>query len=393
MSSIFIYNNVSNCDKKCYNEIKVVIFLENKDIIQMYNHKLHKERINMGRIGAIVAGIIGPTFYLKDIYMTELIYSTLFWRFLPTVAGIIFAILSYSKYRDNYAVIKYAYLTFTYCVLSMMFGIFYIHYGTSNGFFDSYLIAGMVTTLLMVHLFSSPIRKYTVGYCLVVLTFFVVTIITKGLNLYIISNLINPLAIIVIIMVFSFINEKKSFEQFESKVLLELKERDLMNEMDYRKTIEKELENEVLHDPLTRLYNRRAAEKILPKKIEKLNTVNNSFSVVFIDLDDLKLINDSYGHEAGDTYIVTFAKIVTDVMKENKCVFRMGGDEFVLFFEKENNIKIIVNSIVERCLESDIKFSYGFASSNKNESSDLYSVIREADIRMYNQKRRKKQLD
>ncbi|SHI03764.1 diguanylate cyclase domain-containing protein [Clostridium grantii] len=369
--------------------------MENKDIIEMYNHNLHKELISMGRIASVTSFILMPLFYFKDIFMTQYAHSTFFWRLLPIVVSILFILLSFSKYHNSYRIIKYAYLAILYSVLIMMFGLFYINYGTKNGRFNSFLIAGLITSLLIIQIFSSPVRKYIISFSIAVILFFIATFTLKGGDLFIISNLLNPVATVVLISVFSYINEKKSFSEFKSKVLLELSERELINEMEYRKSLENQLKNEVLHDPLTTIYNKKAAEKILTKKIEQFNKENRIFSLVFVDLDDLKTINDNKGHDAGDKYIISFTEMVTDFLGKNKYMFRVGGDEFLIFFEDKeldatNNIMELITDI---CLSKNIKFSYGTSFSNSSKLVTLYAIIREADIKMYNQKRRKKQLD
>ena len=89
-------------------------------------------------------------------------------------------------------------------------------------------------------------------------------------------------------------------------------------------------EHMVFHDPLTNLLNRRAfIEKIdLLTKLAKRN--KQTFAVLFLDLDNFKLINDSYGHSVGDELLIKVAKILEDSIRESDIIAHIGGDEFVI---------------------------------------------------------------
>lgn len=138
--------------------------MENKDIIKMYNHNLHKERLSVGRIAAITSFTFGPIFYLKDVNMTKYVHSTFIWRLIPMIFALLFMIISFTKYRNNQKLIKIAYLSMIFSTLVMMFCVFYQNYGTEDNRFNSFLIAGMVTTLLIIQIFSAPIRKYIIFF-------------------------------------------------------------------------------------------------------------------------------------------------------------------------------------------------------------------------------------
>lgn len=369
--------------------------MENNDILQMYQHNLHKERLIIGRRAAITMFIVAPMFYLKDVYMTNYIYSTFIWRMFPVLVALLYFGLSKSRFNTNHKVVLYGYLCLIYSVLIMMFGVFYENYGTVDGKFNSFLIAGMVTTLLIIQIFASPVRNYIFSFSFAVIIFFIVTFISKGGDSFVVSNLINPALIIILLSIFSIFNEKQSYAEFKSKVLLELNERDLRNEMEYRRQLEKELSEEVTHDSLTNAFNRRAAEKILPKKIKRLELEDKNFLVVFIDLDDLKIINDKIGHDEGDKYLVSFTHSVNQLLDQDSYLFRIGGDEFLIYIEDQSieETEMLMVAITESCLDAGVKFSYGITMSKAASDIDLFSIIKEADIKMYNQKRLKKQLE
>ena len=82
-------------------------------------------------------------------------------------------------------------------------------------------------------------------------------------------------------------------------------------------------------DALTGLANRRAFEQRLISEMESVQQNNRSLSVVLIDIDHFKMINDTYGHEAGDRVLIEVAERMTSVLTVNEMVARLGGEEFV----------------------------------------------------------------
>lgn len=89
-----------------------------------------------------------------------------------------------------------------------------------------------------------------------------------------------------------------------------------------------ELEKAASHDPLTGLGNR--AQMLSRMRI--LMEENQVFSVMFLDLDKFKLINDEYGHAVGDQYLIHFGKVCSAALKDNGKLYRYGGDEFVALY-------------------------------------------------------------
>ncbi len=90
-------------------------------------------------------------------------------------------------------------------------------------------------------------------------------------------------------------------------------------------------------DPLTHTYNKRYLNEALEAEFKRAKTLHNDFSVVFIDLDFFKKINDTYGHSAGDYVLKEFAQLVTKNFVRPRDVFaRYGGEEFVLLLTNTN---------------------------------------------------------
>ena len=87
------------------------------------------------------------------------------------------------------------------------------------------------------------------------------------------------------------------------------------------------------HDALTGLANRFALEQFLPLAVERARRQGAAFAVGMLDLDDFKIINDSYGHDAGDKVLKEFARRLGACLRRSDLLARMGGDEFVLVSE------------------------------------------------------------
>lgn len=85
-------------------------------------------------------------------------------------------------------------------------------------------------------------------------------------------------------------------------------------------------------DQLTNLWNSRYFYSRLTKEIEKLKRTQSLLCVAFIDIDDFKVINDTYGHVAGDEVLQSIATILEGNTRESDIVVRWGGDEFVIIF-------------------------------------------------------------
>jgi len=95
-----------------------------------------------------------------------------------------------------------------------------------------------------------------------------------------------------------------------------------------------ELEYYAGHDPLTGLYNRRIFEDLLKYEIGRAKRKGYHFSLVFIDLDNFKYINDSYGHHTGDIVLKSVADVLRSSMRDGDLVARIGGDEFVIMLSE-----------------------------------------------------------
>jgi diguanylate cyclase (GGDEF)-like protein len=157
------------------------------------------------------------------------------------------------------------------------------------------------------------------------------------------------------------------------------------------------LENRAVTDELTGLFNRRFAYETLAKNIEISKRNQQGFVVCYIDIDNLKIINDTYGHAEGDVLIKTAVESFKKVVRLSDYLFRIGGDEFLFVLPKakiENSHKLVKRLRQElnhkKIQGIPIDFSYGFSEYHPNDNLTPEELIKIADFRMYQIKIRKK---
>lgn len=141
-------------------------------------------------------------------------------------------------------------------------------------------------------------------------------------------------------------------------------------------------------DNLTGLYNRT----FLEEEIKRLDTIRQlPISLIMADINGLKLVNDTYGHEKGDELLVKTAAILRSSVRQEDLVARWAGDEFVILLPNtpEDKARIIFHRIEAQCqkCEGPITVSLGIGMAVKTHiGQDIYEVLNEADDLMYQNK-------
>ena len=163
----------------------------------------------------------------------------------------------------------------------------------------------------------------------------------------------------------------------------------------------KQRDEKVLHlsktDHLTQIYNRRTAHDVLTQLFNSHSI--KPVSVVLIDLDFFKSINDLYGHLVGDRVLIAVAAILSDGIRKNDLVARFGGEEFLLILQDTNSeyateIAERCRLMIERCVvlsdeqqEVSLSASFGIACAIPNaETNSVDLILRQADQALYQAK-------
>lgn len=159
--------------------------------------------------------------------------------------------------------------------------------------------------------------------------------------------------------------------------------------------LQEKLEYQITHDSLTGIYNREVFERNMNKYNQDIDI---PVAIILCDLDELKYLNDSQGHQNGDILIKESAKLLKQYFKDSAIVSRIGGDEFAIILVKtdiaqvESKCKKLSKEIEEYNIDSNvkIKLSMGYAYS-EHSIGKMESLFVEADKKMYQEKREKKE--
>ena len=146
-------------------------------------------------------------------------------------------------------------------------------------------------------------------------------------------------------------------------------------------------------DALTKCHNKFAYNKM----ITHLNTeYSDDISIVFMDLNKFKFVNDTYGHDTGDKLLILFSQALWEVYDDIGFIARVGGDEFVVILlnvsqeEIEQRLDALTQNLQEKSKTLDFPYaitaSYGYASRSKGDTTDLASFTNNADKKMYEHK-------
>jgi diguanylate cyclase (GGDEF)-like protein len=150
-------------------------------------------------------------------------------------------------------------------------------------------------------------------------------------------------------------------------------------------------------DTLTKIYNRRYVIHTFPKLLVSVDRKDKNLNLFLIDLDDFKLINDTYGHEAGDKVLQHFSNLLLTNTGQDTIVARWAGDEFLIIapFTDEKDKEIIIKQIHKELkklseeLNLDLSASIG-TSEYPTDAKTLDDLFNIADQNMYKLKSQKK---
>ena len=155
------------------------------------------------------------------------------------------------------------------------------------------------------------------------------------------------------------------------------------------------------HDPLTGLLNRRVMEAVLDREIRRKKRYPHHLSVVFLDLDKFKQVNDRFGHDCGDDLLVYVADCLMALSRDIDVVSRFAGDEFVMILPETSlkNAQKLMDRIVTHFKSNPLmtpdgtpifaSVSYGIASTEDDTHTSSSSLLKAADLKLYNAKEKR----
>jgi diguanylate cyclase (GGDEF)-like protein len=154
-----------------------------------------------------------------------------------------------------------------------------------------------------------------------------------------------------------------------------------------------------LTDDLTGLYNRRRFFVLTEQYLKVAIRTKKRLLLLFIDMDDLKWINDHHGHHEGDQALMDLAKVLKQSFRDSDIIARIGGDEFVvLFVSTDENSEMLLTRLDENLKDCNnhrsegypLSISVGTAQFDPENPISIDELLAKADASMYTQKRKKR---
>lgn len=162
------------------------------------------------------------------------------------------------------------------------------------------------------------------------------------------------------------------------------------------------LQKDASIDPLTGVLNRRTGFAMVRRQIEQAKRSDKPLSICYLDIDSLKSVNDTLGHDFGDLYLLALVELLQRQLGSREQIIRLGGDEFLVVvpacsMETANRLLDETNRLLrQRSVEEHSKiawsFSYGVVLVTSSTESDTEALVKEADRLMYMQKQKSKSI-
>jgi len=163
-----------------------------------------------------------------------------------------------------------------------------------------------------------------------------------------------------------------------------------------RRTFEAQIQHQATHDSLTGLPNRYLLEDRLQQSINFAERYHTKLAVAFVDLDQFKHINDSLGHDAGDTLLLTVSERLSALVRDSDTVVRLGGDEFVILLTSiqkndyvTQTMKRVLDAISQPVMLNGLEFRISCSigiSIYPEDGTQANVLLKNADTAMYKAK-------
>ncbi|WP_058308029.1 PAS domain S-box protein [Gracilibacillus massiliensis] len=170
----------------------------------------------------------------------------------------------------------------------------------------------------------------------------------------------------------------------------------LARDITVQKEYEQRLEYYAMHDFLTDLPNRRLFKKQLTERLEQDRS--DRLAIMMLDIDNFKLINDSYGHDVGDAVIVEFGQRLSRLLSKNDMVARLGGDEFIIMLDSADTIEFAQDYATK--IKNEIKKTWELKETLQVTTSigitvcdpsikveKAFDIMKQADVALYEAKK------
>jgi diguanylate cyclase (GGDEF)-like protein len=170
----------------------------------------------------------------------------------------------------------------------------------------------------------------------------------------------------------------------------------------HRTRTENELRDLSLFDELTKIYNRRGFLALAEQQIKVAHRTKKEMALFYADLDDLKKINDNFGHEEGDAALIEAAAVLKEAFRDSDIIARLGGDEFVVLAidVAEGRTAALARRLRDMVQAKNarpeaaypVSFSLGIAPYDPDRPCSIQELLAQADRKMYQDKAARKSL-
>jgi diguanylate cyclase (GGDEF)-like protein/PAS domain S-box-containing protein len=185
-------------------------------------------------------------------------------------------------------------------------------------------------------------------------------------------------------------------ERKKNETLLERANLQLSRQITEINQLQDELREQALRDPLTGLYNRRYLSDVLERGILDAQRHSIPFSIIAMDIDHFKKVNDTYGHQAGDAYLIAVANLLKHHVRGSDFVCRYGGEEFLMIlhgadtavaFRRAEEIRVQCQAMVINYKNSEMRASISLGvASYPIHAQEAEQVVLKADTALYTSK-------
>lgn len=379
-----------------------------KNFIPLYNQYIIERTYNCG-IVLIWFSIVSLIYFIfQDIFIVKnLTFASLRVIYiLPLIFYIIFRD-NFLKTSKNLFILSHTLLLLSAALMICAIN-FYVVLNFNYDLYSFYATSTAYTVIsFCILIFSEASRKYYFYTAILPLIALIILILIfkPGFNL---SYYSNHIFLVFATYVFSIYYENYYFNSFVNNILdkkikdkleIEIKNQTKLND-ELKKTIHKntmlnkKLLNQITFDNLTGAYKSEKGIELIKNDIEICKKNNGHLIIGYIDIDNLKSINDSYGHFEGDNLIKTIIKKIKKSLPNNDYIIRVGGDEFIIAFHNcdfdfvEKFITNIRNELskIDKISKYKYTFSIGLAKYDGIKIKCINSLIKKADKNMYNEK-------
>ena len=347
--------------------------------------KFNNDNLLHTRFGIILTFLLFSIYGFVDIYAYPSSYTTMWTiRFIEDIVLVVFFIYTfYPRYKRHFQRNNTLLLIFSGLNLIVLYS-FTVETNFVYIFISSYslLITGAFLTLGL--LFFNALR--TILLLDIALAMILVNIPLDNISILLYAILFLSTSILVILATYFWeLNRRKLYlnNLCNDKLFTDLQ------------NTQKELQEQANRDPMTDLYNRRYFHTFSQEVIKIAKREKKSVSVILIDIDNFKEINDTYGHLIGDNVIISLASLLTTHIRDSDIICRHGGEEFVILLphtsedgalELAEKLRMTVEALkVQTNTIDEINFtiSLGISSVNIDKDKDIEKSLDRADKALY----------